>query len=141
MVIQRWQSIYLLLALFAMVLVFLRPFCYIEVVQGGDIVSAIRPIDYPIFLIVNILTTVLLFIDIFLFKNLRLQRMVAAICIMLLIASAITVGFILYNITGQCKIEWGGAPVGLTCALICTILARYRMGKDEETLRSYDRIR
>ena len=140
MVIQRWQSIYLLLAIFAMVLVFIRPFCYVETVNGG-LASALVPLDYPVFLTVNILTAILLFIDIFLFKNLRLQRMVAAICILLMVASAITIGIILYNIAGEWKIEWGGAPVGLICALICTFFARYRMGKDEETLRSYDRIR
>lgn len=140
MVIQRWQSIYLLLAIFAMVLVFIRPFCYLEAMDGGAI-SALVPLDYPVFLTVNILTTILLFIDIFLFRNLRLQRMVAAICLLLMIASAITVGIILYNLSGNWKIEWGGAPVGLVCALICTFFARYRMGKDEETLRSYDRIR
>lgn len=141
MVIQRWQSIYLLLAVFAMILVFIRPFGYVEVSEGPVTTEALVPMNYPVFLIVNILTAILLFIDIFLFRNLRLQRMVAAICILLLVASAVTIGIILYRIAGNWSIEWGGAPVGIVCALICTWLARYRMGKDEETLRSYDRIR
>ncbi len=141
MVIQRWQSIYLLLAIFAMILVFIRPFGYVEIPQGQVTSTALVPLNYPVFLIVNILTTVLLFIDIFLFRNLRLQRMVAAICILLMVASAITIGIILTRTAAEWSIEWGGAPVGLICAIICTWMARYRMGKDQETLRSYDRIR
>lgn len=141
MVIQRWQSIYLLLAIFALVLVLLRPFGYIHTSQESLETISLVPLKYPIFLVVNILITILLVIDIFLYHNLKLQRTVAAICLMLLISSAITVGIILFRIAGEWSIEWGGAPVGLMCAIICVSMARYRMGKDQETLRSYDRIR
>lgn len=139
MVIQRWQSVYLLLAVFAMILVCIRPFGLV-INPDGSLIELV-PLSYPIFLTVNILIGILLVIDIFLYRNLRHQRLVAAVCILLIIASAVTAALIITGSGDNWGIAWGGAPVGLACALICTILARYRMGCDEKTLKSYDRIR
>lgn len=140
MVIQRWQSVYLLLAIFAMILVFIRPF---GLVSDPSLEAPIElvSLDYPIFLTVNILVTVLLLIDIFLFKNLKHQRLVAAVCILLILTSAVTAFLIISGAGEFSAIAWTGAPVGLVCALICTIFARYRMGQDEKLLKSYDRLR
>ncbi len=140
MVIQRWQSIYLLLGVFAMILVCIRPFG-IAMTPDGSVDSEIIAINFPVFLIVNILTGLLLLIDIFLFKNLKLQRTVAAIIMLLIITSAITASIILKSFGDLWEIAWYGAPVGLVCAFICTLLARKRMGDDLKKLRSYDRLR
>ena len=140
MVIQRWQSVYLLLGVFAMILVCIRPFGMI-MSPDGAIDTELVAIDFPVFLIVNILTGLLLLIDIFLFKNLKLQRMVAAICVLLIIASAVSAAIVLASYGDLWQVAWYGAPVGIVCALICTILARHRMGEDEKKLRSYDRLR
>lgn len=140
MVIQRWQSVYLLLAIFAMILVFIRPFGIVADTSQETLLEIVT-LDYPIFLTVNILITVLLLIDIFLFKNLKFQRMIAAVCILLILASAVTAFLIVSGAGEAWQITWTGAPVGLVCALICTLIARYRMGQDEKLLKSYDRIR
>ena len=140
MVIQRWQSVYLLLAIFAMILVFIRPFGTVADQTQETLVERITP-DYPVFLIVNILITLLLLIDIFLFRNLKVQRLVAAVCILLILASAATAFLIIKGSGELWEIAWTGAPVGLVCALICTVIARYRMGQDEKLLKSYDRLR
>lgn len=140
MVIQRWQSVYLLLGVFAMILVSIRPFGMI-MSPDGAIDTELVAIDFPVFLIVNILTGLLMLIDIFLFKNLKLQRMVAAICVLLIIASAVSAAIVLASYGDLWQVAWYGAPVGIICALICTILARHRMGEDEKKLRSYDRLR
>ena len=140
MVIQRWQSVYLLLGFFAMILVCIRPFGMI-MTPDGAVDAELVALDYPVFLIVNILTGLLLLIDIFLFKNLKLQRMVAAICLLLIIASAATAAIVLTSYGDLWQVAWYGAPVGIICAFICTLLARHRMGEDEKKLRSYDRLR
>lgn len=139
MVIQRWQSVYLLLSIFAMILVFIRPFGIVENPDGTT--ATLVALDYPVFLTVNILITLLLLIDIFLYRNLKVQRMVAAVCVLLTVASAVTAALILTAYGDVWQIAWTGAPVGLVVALICTLLARHRMGVDQETLKSYDRIR
>lgn len=139
MVIQRWQSVYLLLAVFAMILTCIRPFGFVINPDGTSL--ELISFDFPILLTVNILTGVLLLIDIFLYKNLRFQRLVAAVCIVLLIASTATAFLILANSGDVWEIAWSGVPVGLVCALICTLFARYRMSCDEKILKSYDRIR
>ena len=140
MVIQRWQSVYLLLAIFAMILLFIRPFGLVANPSLETPVELVS-LDYPIFLTVNILVTVLLLIDIFLFKNLKHQRLVAAVCILLILTSSVTAFLIISGAGEFSRIAWTGAPVGLVCALICTIFARYRMGQDEKLLKSYDRLR
>jgi len=139
MVIQRWQSVYLLLAIFAIILVCIRPFGLITDHTG--VTASLVASDYPILLTVNILTGVLLLIDIFLYKNLKYQRLVAAVCSLLIIASAVTAFIITTRGNDACKIAWTGAPVGYICALICALFARHRMGQDEKLLKSYDRIR
>lgn len=138
MVIQRWQSVYLLLAIFAMILVFIRPFGI--VVEGENIIEVIS-LDYPVLLVINILIVILLLLDIFLFKNLRLQRRVAAIIILFIVTSAVTSGIILTGNESLWHVVWTGAPVGIITSLICTILASSRMKADENLLKSYDRIR
>ncbi|MCM1449789.1 MAG: DUF4293 domain-containing protein [Clostridiales bacterium] len=141
MVIQRLQSLYLLLAIIAMTLVFYLPFGLIIDATDPATTVELVTLDYPILLVLNSLITLLLLIDIFLFKNLSFQRLVAAVCILLIIASAATTFIILSNIGDMWKIAWAGAPVALLFALFLTIAARYRMGKDLKLLRSYDRLR
>lgn len=141
MVIQRLQSLYLLLAIIAMTLVFYLPFGLILDATGPSTTVELVTLDYPILLVLNSLITLLLLIDIFLFKNLSFQRLVAAVCILLIIASAATTFIILSNGGDMWKIAWAGVPVALLFALFLTIAARYRMGKDLKLLRSYDRLR
>ena len=63
MVIQRWQSIFLLLASIMMGL-----FCYLPLASQGNV--DFHPYNQPVYLTLNILVAILSFIAIFLFKNL-----------------------------------------------------------------------
>lgn len=74
MVIQRLQSLYLLLAIIAMTLVFYLPFGLILDATDPATTVELVTLDYPILLVLNSLITLLLLIDIFLFKNLRLSK-------------------------------------------------------------------
>lgn len=143
MVIQRWQSVYLLVAIFAMALTLIRPWGYeITTTPEGIVESiAISPWGSPVNYILNVLIAILLAIDIFLFKNLKQQRTVAAVAILLIIASAATFAISMFPLEANREIEWSGAPVGLFCALVCTFCARYRMGRDQAILNSYNRLR
>ncbi|MCC8176160.1 MAG: DUF4293 domain-containing protein [Bacteroidales bacterium] len=115
MVIQRWQSVLLLVAALCM---------------GG---AAIFPLG-PMFLVISILVAVLLFLAIFMFKNLRRQRLVTLISSLLIIVTAF-VGVM--SMPAFCF--W---PLLLMLvALVCAAWAYRRIGADDRLLRSADRIR
>lgn len=123
-----------------MILVCIRPFGVVTNAEG-IIVSELTSITYPVLLTLNILTGVLLLIDIFLYKNIKFQRMIAAVCILLMIGSIASTAVILTTVDDMWQVAWFGAPIGMACALICTLLARHRMAQDEKLLKSYDRLR
>lgn len=139
MVLQRWQSVYLLVGVFAMILACFLPFG--ALVSEGETITKIVTSDYPVLLILNILIAVLLFIDIFMFKNLRAQKLVAAVCALLCIAALATQVLILVNSEISFNLVWNGSIICTFCAFVCTLMARYNMKRDEKLLRSYDRIR
>jgi len=77
------------------------------------------------------LTSVLLLVDIFLYKNLPLQKKVALVCVMLAVVAGV--------VGGLC----GSAAVMAETAVsaVLAIVAYTRMKADERLLKSYDRIR
>ena len=95
------------------------------------------------FFILSLTTTVLLLIDIFLYRSLRLQKKVCLICWLLIIASVATCGCLGYNaVTTMQQIDWSSlALVAPVFALFAAIMAYYRMKSDENKLRAADRIR
>lgn len=133
MVIQRWQSLYLLIAS-----IFMGLFCYLPMASVAN--SEISVYNYPVYLTLNILIALLLIISIFLYKNLARQKTVVKICMMLNVASIITGVLIMYNMWSE-VIEWNG-PVLLVVAVLAITLGAYRhIVADERLLKSYDRIR
>lgn len=133
MVIQRWQSVYLLIAS-----VMMGFFCYLPMATEGE--ASICVYQQPVYLTLNILITALSFISIFLFKNLSRQKTVVKVNMFLMLASAITGAIIIYPGTNL-SIEWTGAPLLLGAALVITLAAYSRIRADERLLKSYDRIR
>ena len=85
MVIQRWQSLLLLIAVVLTAIFCFTPFA----ILGQDESISLYPVDAPAYLVLNIATAVLLFISIFLFKNLKLQMRISAVCVALLLCSII----------------------------------------------------
>lgn len=138
MVIQRWQTVFLLLAV-----VMMAVFCFspVAVFKVGDTVSHFHPSDAPVFLVVNILIAALLFIAIFLYKNLRRQMTVTLVSIVLIAVSMVTGGFVLYAGQPDAIVEFAGADILLLGAMIMAMFAYRNMRKDHRKLSSYDRIR
>lgn len=141
MVLQRWQTVFLFFATVLMALFTFMPFASVAIdAQVADL----HPKDYPVYLILNLLIAALLLIAIFKYRNLKQQKKVTLLSILLIVCSAVTGGFLLYGPNapkGAVELEWAGGILLLLGALIFTILAYRGINKDQRTLSSYDRIR
>lgn len=133
MVIQRWQSVYLLIAS-----VMMGFFCYLPMATADEVNICVY--QQPVYLTLNILIVILSFISIFMFKNLSRQKTVVKVNMFLMLVSAISGAVIIYLGTNM-TIEWTGAPLLLGAALVITLAAYSRIRADERLLKSYDRLR
>lgn len=142
MVIQRIQSVYLLLAALLLgALCFIVP---VGTVQYADpaMTHAVYLKDYPALLPLALVTAVLLIIDIFLYKNLRRQMLWAGVCVVLMVALACIGAFVLVaRMPADVSVTWIGPAMMLAAAIILALLARGGMKADERVLKSYDHIR
>ena len=134
MVIQRWQSVFLLLASIMMGI-----FCYLPLASQADI--DFRPYQQPVYLILNVLISVMSLIAIFLYKNLARQKTVVKVNALLIVASAIAGGVIVYMNMPKVEILWTAGPLLLICSFLITIAALRRINHDEKLLKAADRIR
>lgn len=138
MVIQRWQSVLLFLAGLAICFFGFIPVCDVIYPDSVEYVGLRQVL--PLF-ILDMLVGLLLFIAIFLYHNLRLQRRVVVISILLTVVLCGCVAFGMPNpeeAMGRVWRNWVVLPI------ITIVLAEWgliRIKKDEATLRSYDRIR
>ncbi len=133
MVIQRWQSVFLLLAFNLLGLAFIMP---VGTVDGIDI----EPTSDLPFMIINITAAILAAIDIFLYRNLPLQIRIASVTLVLAIGAAI-VGALHFMVTdGFGMVVVGGFPLPLIAAIFIWI-ARSMMVNDRRLLAAADRIR
>lgn len=139
MVIQRKQSLFLLLAAIMMGVFCFMPIAFFKV---EEMTVLIEPINNPVYLVINILITILLFIDIFLFKNFKLQKRVATISIVLIILSCVMGVMLGSNNFENFNVNWCYSSAILPlCSLILTNMALRGIKADEEKIKSYDRIR
>ena len=133
MVIQRWQSVLLLLAFNLLGLAFIMP---VGTVDGVDI----EPTSDLPFMIINITAAILAAIDIFLYRNLPLQIRIASVTLVIAIGAAI-VGALHFMVTdGFGMVVVGGFPLPLIAAIFIWI-ARSMMVNDRRRLAAADRIR
>lgn len=133
MVIQRGQSVLLLLAFNLLGLAFIMP---VGTVDGVDI----EPTSDLPFMIINITAAILAAIDIFLYRNLPLQIRIASVTMVLAIGAAI-VGALHFMVTdGFGMVVVGGFPLPLIAAIFIWI-ARSMMVNDRRLLAAADRIR
>ena len=134
MVIQRWQSVFLLLASIMMGI-----FCVLPLATQGNV--DFYPYQQPVYLILNALVSVLSFIAIFLFKNLARQKMVVKVNAFLIVASAIVGAIMIYVGMPNLEILWTAGPLLLICSFLMTIAALRRINQDDRLLKAADRIR
>lgn len=140
MVIQRWQSLFLLIAVVLMCVFCATPYARIAAVESVEPTDVFVS-DAPVFLVLNIVIAILLFLAIFLFKNLKLQMRVTLISIVLIAASVVTGAFIVYNHMPDATLILTGGLVLLVLSMVFAIVALRMMKKDHRLLTSYDRLR
>jgi len=116
------------------------PYATRTVVESAEM-APVFVSDAPVYLVLNIAIAVLLFISIFLFKNLRLQMKVTLVSIVLIVASMLTCGIMLYASMPDAALIWTGGVLLLVAALVCAIFGLRFMRRDHNLLRSYDRLR
>ena len=134
MVIQRWQSVFLLLASIMMGI-----YSFLPLASQGDV--NFYPSDNVVYMVLNLLIALLSLVSIFLFKNLARQKMVVKVNLFLIIASAITAAVLLYVNMPHMQILWTAGPLLLLCSFLMNIVALRRINHDDKLLKAADRIR
>ena len=155
MVIQRWQTILLLVAAAVMACFtftslgrvsteeYTMNFTSLGFHQEGDPTTGEAPIEVHTwyFFILSITTLALLVLDIFLFKNLRLQMRVCLVALLFIIADACVGGLLGYCCIDGGTISWKTVILCPFIGIFSTIFAYYRMKYDYRLLRAADRLR
>lgn len=143
MVIQRWQSVWLLVAT-----ILIAVFCFVPMAIVPDAAAAengmsmLMPSDMPVFLTVNLLAAVLLFMSIFLYKNTKRQKTLTLVSMLLIVVMIVTETLVLFNWNTEAgAVEWLGSIFLLLGALVFAALAYRGISKDQKLLRAADRLR
>lgn len=149
MVIQRIQSVFLLIAVILMVVFAFFPALTFELGDKTVLYGAIESgraghmhID-PLLITLIILIAFLAFIDIFLFKNLQRQMTVCFVDILIGIAMLVAIGiqaFVIGNREGW-TVSWQWYLALPVLSIIFLMLAHKAMSNDKKKLRDADRLR
>lgn len=131
MVIQRWQSVLLFIATLLVGALLVFPIGEMADGMNPESSTPMYAIDVLPMFILTCLIFVLLLVDIFLYKNLRLQKQVALVSVVLMVVAAVIGG--LHGSTTSI--------IAMVFAATMTVGAYLRMKADERLLKSYDRIR
>ncbi len=149
MVIQRIQSVYLLIAVILMVIFAFFPALSFQLgdktVLYGALESGRAGLMHinPLLLTLIILISVLAFIDIFLFKNLQRQMTVCFVDIIIGLAMLIAIciqAFYVGNRDGW-TVTWQWYLLLPILSIIFLMLAHKSMSNDKKKLRDADRLR
>lgn len=155
MVIQRIQSIYLLIAAVAMGIFTFCPLGQITTAEytmlfnswgmfsEGEATSAVATFELPtIYLtLISAIAFLLPLVDIFLYKNMPLQKRVCAIALLLTVGAASVAGILGYTAIEGSSVAWSSVVCAPIVAIIFLLLAWRGISSDQRKLRSYDRIR
>ena len=140
MVIQRWQSVLLLLAVIVMAIFCCTPLANYTPAAAEQAASVYAK-DAPVLLTVSLLVATLMFISIFLYTNLKRQMTVTILSIGLIVATIVTGFFVIYNAYPGAEFVVFGGLLLLVIALVFALGAYRMMRSDLRKLRSYDRLR
>lgn len=135
MVIQRWQSVLLLISAIFVALAGILP--YAVTANGVDVCA----VQTPVLLCVDILVALLLLIDIFLYRNLRYQMKVTRLALgLIVVLEAAIAAYTCAGLEGATISIIGGIVMPML-ALISSFVALRLMHRDYSLLRSADRLR
>lgn len=156
MVIQRWQSVLLLIACVVMAVFSFMSLGQVQLpeytlnfttlgfyIEGEPAPGA--PSGYTVhtwlFFIVSVMSAIIPLINIFMFKNLRLQKNLCLFEILFLIAVTCVgcyYGFYTYT---DAETGWSSLIVAPLLAFVATVMAYGRISSDQRKLAAVDRIR
>ena len=132
MVLQRWQTVYLLISVIAMALAAAEPLRVAQpVVEFGGAVLVARVLAAAI--------AVFLLVTITKFKNLKMQQMLCSVGVLLMLAEIAVVagGYFMAVVEPRFTMT---APLPVL-ALACTLMAKSRIQKDYKIIHDCDRLR
>ena len=149
MVIQRIQSVYLLIAIILMVVFAFFPALTFELggrefvygaLEAGKV--GVTHID-PLMLMLIVLIVFLAFIDIFLYKNLQRQMTVCFVDIIIGLAMLVAIGIQAFVVGGKEGVvaTWQWYLILPVLSIIFLMLAHKSMSNDKKKLRDSDRLR
>lgn len=138
MVIQRIQTLMLLIAVILMAIFCLTPYG-IQAAEPENVAIFVK--DAPVFLVLNLVIAALLVITIFMYKDLRRQKRMTILSMVLICVSIVTGLFILGRAYDSASPVLLGGVSLLVLALIFGLLAYRGMSRDHKLLRSADRLR
>ncbi|MFV0470109.1 MAG: DUF4293 domain-containing protein, partial [Dysgonomonas sp.] len=150
--IQRIQSVYLLLVAVLMSVTVFSPLMVFSDSSGIVFLSEVAGItfkavnQYPTWgvLIFAVLAAIFPFINIFLYKKRKLQIKLCNITTLLIVLFYITLGVYTFVAKGKLDFEFTSIQYGVILplvALIFNFLAQRKIKADEKLVRSLDRIR
>lgn len=147
MVLQRLQSLYLLIAAILMVVFTFSTYATITNGQQEYIIGALATGNVGstapnyVLCILNALTAVLALITIFKFKNLKLQLKLCSICIMLSVVIAIAIAILAYMALENGELQILLSNLMLAFALVFFILARRGVAHDKKVIHDSESFR
>lgn len=146
MVIQRWQSVWLLISAICVALFCFLPMAYLsfegpEIMQE-DSVSFISPSDNWVVMIVGLLAALLLVLAIFSFKDTKRQKLMTVVATVLIVVSAACAYLMTSGVKADgANVEWLGSILLLPGAVVFALLAYRGIRHDEKLLKAADRLR
>lgn len=150
MVIQRWQSVLLLIATIFMAIFSFSSLCEIKLEGNSFILNAfgIENLNDPeanqsVYYLfgLSLLSAILSLIAIFMYRNTRFQKILCRINMLIMLAVYAVVMIIPYNSFAGADVVWSLSIVFPAIAMISTFVAHRLIVSDENKLKSYDRIR
>lgn len=150
MVIQRLQTLYLILAIVMVSVFFYVPFGYTTVADVADGVSVLEPLragQFTGLVIPLALTLALMVVAIFMFKKMPMQKLMVLVSALLTVVSMGVVVYVMVSGFSDTNPQvtmssvWGGGGLLLVGALIAQLAAYNGISSDQRLLRSYDRLR
>jgi len=137
MVIQRIQTLYLLLSAVFMTVFLFVPYGYIAGDEG--VMTALDGLSGPATVIPAAVAILLSLLAIFLFKAPSSQKLFVILSALVSLAVAALAVYVV--VSGSDAASWGFGGAFPVLAIVCDVAALRGIRHDERLLRSYDRLR
>lgn len=142
--IQRIQSVFLLIVVFLSGLLFLLDFSYFEVgneIQLFNICGIQNAVTTWPLALLNFIILAIALATIFLYKNRILQIRMSVFNMVLMFGIYVLMAYYIYNLKGDANVGYNIAILFPFINIVLTYLAIRSIGKDEALIRSLDRLR